>query len=70
MIEKEDAVAIHEHALVAIRELSTILKRMNGRCSEDEYSQIKKAVGLSIGKIQIDILELINAAHPDLDDLS
>ena len=69
MIEKEDAVAIHEHALVAIRELSIILQRMDGRCSVAEYSQIKKAVGLSIGQIQMDILELINAAHPELDDL-
>jgi hypothetical protein len=70
MLEKQDAVLIQEHALTAIRELSKLLQSADGRCSEAELSQIKRAVGLSIGEIQVGILDLVGTAYPDLDDLA
>jgi hypothetical protein len=69
MIEKSCAIGAREHALKAISELSQILNVTQGRCSQEEYERIKKGVGLSIGKIQSDLLDVIYAEHPDLDDL-
>lgn len=68
-LEKHDAILIQEHALAAIRELSALLQRADGKCSETELSEIKRVVGLAIGEIQVGILDLVSAAHPDLDDL-
>ena len=70
MLEKQDAILIQEHALAAIRELSMLIQRADGRCSEAELSRIKRAVGLSIGEIQVGILDLVGAAYPELDSLS
>ncbi len=69
MIEKQCAVEIRELALGAISALSEILSISRERCSIDDYEQLKKGVGLSIGGIQIDILDVINAVYPELDDL-
>ena len=69
MIEKECAIEIREHALKAISELSQVLNVSQSRCSQEEYERIKKGVGLSIGKIQSDLLNVIYTAYPELDDL-
>ena len=69
MIDKEFATEIREHALNAISELSQVLNVKQSRCSQEEYEQIKRGVGLSIGKIQSDLLDVIYAAYPELDDL-
>lgn len=70
MIEKECATDVREHALRAISELSQVLNVSQNRCSQEEYDRIKKGVGLSIGKIQSDLLDIIYAAYPELYDLS
>ncbi len=69
MIERESAIEIKKHSLNAITELSKVLEVSQGHCSEAEYERIKKGVGLSIGKIQISILDPIYDEYPDLDDL-
>lgn len=69
MIEKECAIEISELALKAVSELTQVLNISNNRCSKDEYELIRKGVGLSIGKIQTDILDVIYMAYPELDDL-
>ena len=69
MIEKQCAKEVCELALEAVSKLTQVLNISNGRCSEEEYAQIKKAVGLSIGKIQTDLLDFIFVNHPELDDL-
>ena len=69
MIEKQCATEICELALKAISELSQSLNISRGRSSEEEYELIKRGVGLSIGKIQTDLLDVIYAAYPELDDL-
>lgn len=69
MLKKEDAKIIRDHALTAIRELMTLVYFSADRCSPEEYEQLKRGVGLSIGRIQMEILEVINRAYPELDDL-
>jgi hypothetical protein len=68
-MKKEDAIIIRDHALKAIQELMTLFHFSIDKCSPEHHEQIKRGVGLSIGKIQIEILELINKAYPELDDL-
>lgn len=70
MMEKADAILIKNGALSAIIELSKLLKHAEGNCSEADLSQIKRAVGLSIGEIQVGILDLVSAIYPELDDLA
>ena len=69
MLEKDDAVEIRDHALKAIRELMDVLHISKDKCDPEQYEQIKRCVGLSIGRIQMEILEIINTAFPELDDL-
>jgi hypothetical protein len=68
-MEKEHALVIRNHALKAIRELMDLLHVSKDKCDPEQYEQIKRCVGLSIGRIQMEILEIINAAYPELDDL-
>lgn len=70
MIEKQCALDIKDHALKAITELTQLLNTSQGRCSQEEYERIKKGIGLSIGKIQTDVLDVVYAIHPELNDLS
>jgi len=67
---KEDATTIRDHALKAIQELMTLFHFSNGRCSSEQHEQFKRGVGMSIGSIQMDILEVINAEYSELDDLA
>jgi hypothetical protein len=69
MLKKEDATEIRDHALSAIKELMTLFHFAKDKCSPEQHEQIKRGVGLAIGKIQMDILEVINEAYPELDDL-
>jgi hypothetical protein len=69
MLEKDDAVEIRDHALNAIRELLDVLHISKDKCDPEQYEQIKRCVGLSIGRIQMEILEIINTLFPELDDL-
>jgi hypothetical protein len=69
MLDKDDAIAIRDHALKAIEELMDLVYLSKDKCSAEQHEQIQRGVGLSIGKIQMEILEVINAAYPELDDL-
>ncbi len=69
MIDKQCATEICDLAREAISELSQILNVSRGRCSETDYEQIKRGVGLAIGQIQTELLDVIWEAYPELDDL-
>ncbi len=69
MIEKDSANKIKEHCLKAISELSCALIAVEGQCSPDDMERIRRGVGLSIGKIESDLLGIIYAQYPYLDDL-
>jgi hypothetical protein len=68
-MEKKTATEIQQHALVAVRALSEALSACENRCSPEEYQQIKRGVGLSMGRIETELLGVIYAAYPELDDL-
>ena len=69
MLKKDDALLIRNHALKAIEELMALVYISKDKCSDEQHEQIHRGVGLSIGKIQMEILEVINVAYPELDDL-
>lgn len=69
-MERKLAVEVQQHALQAIRSLSDALDTCKDRCSADEYEQVKRGVGLSMGRIETELLAVIYKEFPDLDDLS
>ena len=69
MIEKNAAIKIQRHALDAIESLSAALTASDNRCSPEEFQQIKRGVGLLIGRIETELLGVIYSAYPELDDL-
>ena len=58
-----------EHALKAISEASLLLDVSKNKCSHEEFERIRLGVGGVIGRIQSDLLDLVYAQYPDLDDL-
>ena len=66
---KDDAIAMKLHGLKAIEELSDLLNVAAKQCSVEEYERIKRGVGLSIGRIQTELLDVIFGAYPDLDNI-
>lgn len=69
MIKKKIAVEIKEYSLRAVTELTGIFEAMREGVSDEDYAVIKRGVGLSIGRIQTEILDSIYRDHPDLDHL-
>ena len=49
----------------------TLLYFAEQKASDEESYQIKRGVGIAVGRIQVDILDaVINKAYPELDDLA
>ena len=69
MVSKETALQIQRRALNAIIELNTALSEIEDDCPDEDFELVKRGVGLSIGRIQMEILEVLNRQHPDIDDL-
>jgi hypothetical protein len=70
MIDKTIALQVQQRALSAVRELMAILSEIEQKCPEQDYQALKRGIGLSVGRIQMEILEVINAQHPEIDDLN
>lgn len=68
-MEKSSATNVKEEALRAIESLSRILIFAKAGYSESEYMALHKEVGLTIGQIQMGLLEPVYAQFPELDDL-
>lgn len=69
MMNKQVATEIQQDGLRAIEHLSLLLIKAKDRCSSEMYEQIRKGVGLSIGRIQTELLDVIYAEYPELDHL-
>jgi hypothetical protein len=65
MIEKNAAIEVQRRALDSIKSLSLVLQACESRCSPDEFERIKRGVGLSIGRIETELLGVIYAAYPE-----
>ena len=68
-MEKNIAIEIQKLALDAVHALTRALHICASGCSDEERRQIEKGVGLSIGKIESELLGVIYAKYPELDDL-
>jgi hypothetical protein len=69
MIEKATALEIRNLALAAVQSLMEALHSSEGKCSAEDSMQIQRGVGLSIGRIETDLLAIIYRQYPELDDL-
>ncbi|HEX6126150.1 MAG TPA: hypothetical protein VFZ23_12325 [Pyrinomonadaceae bacterium] len=69
MVTKQQAILIQTQALNAVTELTGILHAVEGDCSTEDFEALKRGVGLSIGRIQIELLEFIYQGYPELDHL-
>ncbi len=68
-MDRESAEIIRDKALRAIRELHSIIVEMDFDWDSAELQPLKRGVGLSIGRIDTELLSVIYAEHPELDDL-
>ncbi len=68
-MNKETASEIYSLSLSAIKNLTMILNVLSDDMSTDEVNIIKNGLGRAIGDIQIDLLEVITAKYPEMNDL-
>ncbi len=69
-MDKTSAQEITQLSLDAITALSKLIVVSQNNCSKEDYEMIKKGAGMSIGKIQTNILDIIYSKFPELDDLN
>lgn len=62
------AESLKQLGLDAVMSLSKLLELAKKRCSDEEYQRIKRGVGLTIGKIETDVLGELYKHFPDLAD--
>ncbi|MEN9864541.1 MAG: hypothetical protein RL748_131 [Pseudomonadota bacterium] len=67
-MEREFAIAAKAYALNAVASLSFIAREAKD-WEGAEMQELRRAVGLAMGRISTDILEAIYKTYPDLDDL-
>jgi hypothetical protein len=65
----EVADLVKQKALIAVRELDSIVGLIQDRCSNEESEIIRRGVGLSIRRIQTELLEPIFQRFPEINDL-
>jgi len=68
-MDREFALQAKDISIDAARHLLEIVKLTND-WSAEEMQRLHKAIGIIVGKIEVDILAEIYRSHPDIDDLS
>jgi hypothetical protein len=68
-MDRKTALMAKDRSLEAIRLLHSILGDEN-KWDELQYHEIKRGIGLSIGRIEVDLLGPVYKKFPDLDDLA
>ena len=61
------ATAMSDHVRIIQKELNTAIILALSKADPDDYETIKKSLGLSIARLDIEILWPIYRAYPDLD---
>jgi len=69
-MDRKIAIQVQQHALSAVKSLSEALDACKDHCSAEEYERVKRGVGLSMGRIETELLAIIYEEFPHLDDLS
>lgn len=67
-MKRDLAETVKIKALNAVKELNSIVLEDFDWDAPENYN-LKKGIGLSIGRIEIEILGVIYKKYPDLDDL-
>ena len=67
-MNETDARELRELGLRAVEQLSDLLNLAKERCSEEEYESIRRGVGLSIGRIQLEVLDVVGENYPQIED--
>ncbi len=62
----QSALIIKTRSLAAIAEIHKITEQL----PEAEYAEVRRAIGLVLGSIEVDILGPVYAKYPALDDLT
>lgn len=70
-MNKATAEKIKLRGETAIRELVAILEvdKIQADCTEEEFEAIKRAIGLSIGRIDTELLVVAYQQFPELDPI-
>nr|WP_063572637.1 hypothetical protein [Luteibacter rhizovicinus] len=66
---RETAERVHAASLSAIIGLSSLLRTVQASCSDEDFQEIERGVGLAIGAIQTELMDPLYEDHPELDDL-
>lgn len=69
-MNKEEAEKIRDHALLAIENLSQTLNLAQDSLTTEDFEVFKKGVGMSIVKVDSDVLDFIYKKFPELDHIS
>lgn len=69
MIAKDTAIEIQQYALRAVEALHDAVTLALNNCEEQDFAIIRRGAGSAIGRIQMEILEVIYSQYPDLDHL-
>lgn len=64
MVKLDAALRLQKRALDAVGELDSIVSDLRNEFSEEDVYLINRGVGLSIGKIQTELLQPIYDQHP------
>ncbi len=67
-MNETDARELRELGLRAVEHLSDLLNLAKVRCSEEKYERVRRGVGLSIGRIQTEVLDVICEKYPHIED--
>jgi hypothetical protein len=67
MIDRQTAEAVRDLALKAVSELSRALAAAQAGCDGESFEKVKRGVGLSIGRIQTEVIDVVLKDHPDLE---
>jgi hypothetical protein len=60
MLTEKNAITVKERSLAAIKELNLMLMEIQADSTQEDFDAIKRGAGLTIGRIQMELLEYIN----------
>jgi hypothetical protein len=67
-MDRKLAIEARTRALAAIKELHSMVK-LDIDWNEDDLKALKRGIGISIGTIEVDLLNIIYREFSELDDL-
>ncbi len=66
---RDTAIKIQQSGRAATAMLIALMDQVREDCSDDEFQSVKRGVGLTIGRIQMGLIEPVLVLYPDVDDL-